>query len=240
MKYFSKYTIHYVIPVIGKDLDSIKNIIKEINSISEVDIIEIRLDYIEEINDDLLKSIRESTDKKIIATYRCDLDGGKLKSYSKERINYLISAVKCGFDIVDIEFNRIKLNKIKEFIFHIKSINKKIDVIVSYHNFKKNLKYGVVKNILKNICSVNPDLIKIAFRIDNRPNLKNFIRMMFDFKRKCKIPLSLIGLGKYSKISRLLATYFRQNLIFLSLKKELESAQGQINYKDYFEILNLL
>lgn len=241
MKTFLKSKNNFAIPVIGKDFTQIKQAIKEINKLKQINSIEVRLDYFEnEITDEVLKNIRSLTEKKLIATFRCELDGGRLKSYSPERINYLKQAVKNGFDIVDIEYNRIRKTKIKEIINEIKLINEDVSFIISVHEFQKNLKYGHVKLLIKNIKVLKPDLIKIVFCVDKTPNLKNFIKMMFDFKKGCKFPLSLIGLGKYSKLCRILSFYFKQNLIFLSLKEGQESAKGQLSYKDYFDILKLL
>ncbi|HOK39920.1 MAG TPA: type I 3-dehydroquinate dehydratase [bacterium] len=241
MKHFIKSRINFAIPVVAKNRSEIENQINIINTYKNISTIEIRLDYLEEeITDDLLKLVREKTEKRLIATYRCDLDSGKLKSYSTLRREYLLKAITNGFNIADIEFNRLRKTQISEFIEKVKTINKKAEIIISYHDFKKNLKYGKVKQIIKQIKLLKPNLIKIAFRIDNRPNLKNFVRMLFDFKRQSKIPISLIGLGKYSGLCRILAYYFKQNLIFLSLNEDLKSAPGQISYEKYFQIINEL
>lgn len=240
MSYLSKSNINYAVSVIGNNFTEIKIIISEIEKLEKINLIEIRLDKIDSLIDEkLLNNIRQLTSKKLIATFRCELDGGRLKSFSKERREYLIQAVQCGFDLVDIEYNRLRKTQINDFVDNVKSINKNCKIIISYHSFKQNLKYGVVKNIIKEMKRLcNPDLVKIAFRIDNRNNIKNFVRMMFDFKRMNNLSVGLIGLGKYSKLCRILATYFKQNLIFVSLKEGLESAKGQVSYEKYFEIIN--
>lgn len=239
MNFFSKSKINYTIPVVAEDFENVKQQILQINSIPQVSCIEIRLDKIlVPIDSNLLTQIRDITNKKLIATFRCDLDYGRLKSFSNERLNYLIMSAEAGFNVVDIEYNHLRKTKINEFTEKIKSINKEIKIILSYHSFDKNLKYGVVKNIIKNmkkLCS--PNLIKLAFRVDNRTNLNNFVKMLYDFKRMNNIPVTIIGLGKYSKLCRVLATFFKHNLIFLSLNDGLESAKGQISHDTYFDIL---
>jgi 3-dehydroquinate dehydratase type I len=242
MNFLSKSKTNFAIPVVAENFNDIKEQINEINQLENIDIIEIRLDKITEtIDENLLNLIRELTEKKLIATFRCELDKGRLKSFSKERINYLILSAKSGFDIIDFEYNRLRKTQINDYSEEIKKINQHCKIIISYHDFKKNIKYGVVKNIIKDMKKLcKPNLIKFAFRVDNRNNLKNFVRMLFDFKRMNNLPISLIGLGKYSKLCRVLAEYFNQNLIFLSLKTGLESAKGQLSYSNYFEIINVL
>ena len=75
--------------------------IRAIKGIVDPDLIELRLDYATEpLN---IKSLRDSTNKPLIATARVKSHGGLWRGNEEERLSLLLSAVRAGFDYIDVE-----------------------------------------------------------------------------------------------------------------------------------------
>jgi len=195
----------------------------------KADIVEIRLDYIENPN---IKEIIKNSKKPLIFTNRLFSKGGKKKQLEKERIDKLKEAIRLKADYIDIEYATDE-SIIKELIKNKKSTK----IIVSYHNFKETPKN--LAEIYKKIKSLKPAIIKITTFADNcNDNLKVF--ELLTLANKEKISLIAFCMGKKGKISRILATEFGSYLTFCSLKKGKESAPGQISIDEYKKIKEVL
>ena len=84
--------------------------IEAIRSLAKPDLIELRLDYATERLD--LEKLRESTSIPLIATARLLSHGGRWDLGEGERQRQLLSAVKVGFDYVDVEEDTVLLGEL--------------------------------------------------------------------------------------------------------------------------------
>ncbi len=188
---------------------------------SSADLIEIRLDYINDLSDEGLNEILAKKPLPLIATCRKKEDGGKYKGSEEERVEILKKCINASADYVDIE-----LSTNKESINEIIKNKKDSQVIVSYHNFKELP--ADLEEIYNQIKSTNCDILKIACMANSlRDNLKIFKLI----KKAKKENNNIIGLcmGEKGEISRVLNVAHGSYLTFGYLEKGKESAPGQIS-----------
>ncbi len=195
------------IPIVASNINEA---IKDMKKASRIaDLVELRLDFIKDINEKNLKRLLSNKTKKVIVTDR------------KKRLNLIEEAIKLKADFIDLDIS-IGRKTIKNII----SNKNKTKVIVSFHNFKKTNEKEIT-NIYKKIKRMNPGIIKIATFANSINN--NII--LFDLiKRAKKENKKIIALcmGEKGEISRILSPLLGAELTFGSLKKGKESALGQI------------
>ncbi len=183
--------------------------LKDMRMAKIADIIELRLDFIKDINEKNLKKLLSSTTKKVIVTDR------------KKRLNLLKEAIKLKADLIDLD-----ISTGEKIIKKIIQNKKKTKIIVSFHNFKKTNKKEISKKY-NQIKKLNPDIIKIV----TSANSINDNIVIFDLiKRAKKDNKKIIALcmGEKGQISRILSPLFGSMLTFGSLRQGKESAPGQI------------
>lgn len=181
---------------------------------NDVDIIELRLDYIsekEEAEVCLVKSLK-NTPKPIIVTNRPKREGGNYSGSEDDRLSLLQKAIELGANYVDIEFDSIK---------HI-SRRDSSKIIISHHNFKETPHN--INKIYADICQCKPDVAKIVtYAKDITDNLR-----IFELLKIANIPTISFCMGEFGHISRILTRKFGGLLTFASLTKGKESAPGQL------------
>jgi len=215
------------IPITAKTIDEAIIELKETEKL--VDLIELRIDYIKDIDQNKLKKLLENKNKKIIVTCRRKSLCGNFEGNEEDRINLLKSAIKLNSDFVDLEIDTDR-DVIKNIIEN--KGNSKI--IVSYHNFKETPDSEELNNIYNEIKKSNPDLIKIVtFAKSINDNFKIFELL------EGKENLISLCMGLRGQVSRILAPKYGSKITFTSLKENKESAAGQISIKEMKNVYNI-
>ncbi|MBI5325315.1 MAG: type I 3-dehydroquinate dehydratase [Ignavibacteriae bacterium] len=150
-----------------------------------------------------------------------------------ERFGILQSAITNGTTFIDIEHDFPSKYKNKL----IKSANDSgTNIILSYHNFEFTPDYMELSRI-GNLLSKEADIIKIVCQINKRKDMQNIFRLYKDFE-----PGKLItfGLGYEGKVTRFSSLLMGSPFTYVSIKKGMETSEGQYDYKEMTEILNKL
>ena len=183
--------------------DTTKNSIKALKQAEKIsDIIEVRIDFIKDINDKNLKGIIDACRKnttKIIITNRKKEEGGKFELGEDERVRLLKKAVDFGAEYVDIEMSTGKAQ-----IENLIRGKKGTKIICSYHNFTELPKN--IERIYDELKSVGADIIKISF---TGKSVKDNI-IAFNLISKAKkenISIIAIMMGEHGKLSRLMSGF---------------------------------
>jgi len=202
--------------VAEKNFESASNSIKKANG---ADLIELRLDYIEDFEVVKLKRLLKNCKNPVIVTNRKKGEGGFFKGGEKERIQILKKSIDSGADYIDIELSS-GINSVKELIKN----KKKSKIIVSYHDF-----YGDSADIIgkyNEIKKLKPDLIKIVTKAGSvTGNFKIFDLIKKADKENRKI--IAFCMGSYGEFGRILSIILGSRIIYASLSKGKESASGQ-------------
>jgi 3-dehydroquinate dehydratase / shikimate dehydrogenase len=186
----------------------------------KADMIEIRLDYLDKIeNKDILEIISKKT-LPIILTCRKKEEGGKFSGKEEARIEILKFCIESGADYIDIE-----LSSGKEIISDIIKNGNSTQIIVSYHNFK--CVPDDIEEVYGQIKETDCDIIKIACMAnDISDNL-----LIFKIAKKANAAgknIIALCMGEKGEISRILYMYNGCFLTYGILDKGKETAPGQL------------
>ncbi|MBN1157320.1 shikimate dehydrogenase [Candidatus Woesearchaeota archaeon] len=176
----------------------------------KAEMVELRIDYMKDINEMKLGQLLKNKKKKTIVTCRKE----NFRGTEKERTSLLKKALALGADFVDVE---IESKGIKIFI------NDQKKTIISYHDFKETPSLKELEKIHEKIKRLNPALIKIV-------TLANSINDNFRIFKLLEKKKNLVAfcMGQKGEISRILAPKFGSSITFASLERNKESAAGQL------------
>src|SRR3990170_3894705 len=206
------------IPIIANNLDDALHNMAEASVVA--DIIELRIDYIKDVD---LKRLLEKRTKPVIVTNRPDREGGKFDGSEEERIALLKLAIRLQADYVDIEHDSIQ-NIRRDTVHRVPT-----KIIVSYHNFCKTP--DDLTDIYKRLSQSGADIVKI---VTHANNITDNVRI-YQLLQQSQMPMISFCMGELGIISRILYKRFGSYLTFASLRTGKESAPGQISIH---ELLN--
>lgn len=95
------------------------------------DLLELRLDYLEDSSVDAVERLIAQYPGKVIATLRPAWEGGRYRGDEEERLETLARTARAGAAYVDLELNTRKLREAAE------RIRENCRLIVSWHNFRE-------------------------------------------------------------------------------------------------------
>ncbi len=184
-----------------------------VKAASEADMIELRLDLVNEPIK-AMKAVRLATTKPIIATNRLKTEGGMFQGSERERIELLLQAAPFA-DFVDIE---LLADLRDEFMAR---VNK--PVIVSYHDFLGMPNEDEMAIILENMKKTGAIYAKIAVTPKNlRDNLR-ILGLLLD----ADLPLCMIAMGNIGRHLRAVAPLYGSVLTYGFVAKS--TAPGQMS-----------
>ncbi len=211
----------------------VNSLVEKVNSLKDVDLIEIRADYLRKIDVETVKEMFRNIDNKIpkIFTLRSKKEGGYYNGEESERINIILEAINHA-EIIDIELSTNE-NYIKDVVRKCKDNN--CSLIISYHNFSETPKDEIIKDIINRERMLGADICKIATQIKTKMDIIRLARILLDENRN---DLCILGMGEYGKITRILFPYLGSVIVYAYYDKP--TAKGQIHYKDMKKIFKIL
>lgn len=201
--------------VMGKTL---KEFLENLNKIQKVsEFVELRVDYIENLSVENIKTIRENTYRENIFTCRSVGEGGNFSGSKEKLLEIIAVANNLEFNHIDIE--RPLLNEI--------NFNKKCKIIGSYHNFEKTPDYDELLEIYNSIDKYEKvDIVKIATMVLNERDNISLIQLLVNNENSI-----VLGMGEKGKIIRIAAPLVGGYLTFASVDDGV-SAPGQISLEE--------
>ncbi|MEN4017600.1 MAG: type I 3-dehydroquinate dehydratase [Methanobacterium sp.] len=188
------------------------------------DIIEFRIDALEDPDADEIQNIIAEINHPLIATNRVKSEGGFFNGSEEERISILIKAAKYA-DIVDIELQT-------ETELQEKVIKASKSTIVSYHNFKKTPSFRELLDVVAREKEIG-DIAKFAVMPNNNKDTLTVLKVLSEVSNTIGIAMGDIG-----KYTRLIAPIFGSPITFASIGNE--SAPGQLDIQTTKYILQKL
>lgn len=245
-----KYKICVAIPIKSADLNINKQILEDALDYNP-DLIELRFDYINEINlitNTFLKGMQSFIPVKIprIFTFRRKQEGGRYNLSIHERLLVLKHLIEVKPDYLDIEINSESevLSSIIDLAY-----NNEVNLIFSYHNFDKSLSYDETNEILtrfnqklKHEIHISPDkIIRSVFKIivtaqvfDDNVSVLNLCKKLSQQDKQ----FICFAMGEIGILSRILCVKFGSLWTYGSIEDK--TAPGQIKIEKMREIHQLL
>ncbi len=206
------------------------------------DIIELRIDFFEEVFDNerlsgLLKSVRQAIgDMALLLTFRTKREGGE-KEISPEKYMELIKlSIDSGMiDGADVEafFDDNILKDVSDY-----SKGKNVIIIGSNHDFEKTPEKSEIVRRLKIMEERGADIAKIAVMPKSKMDVAELITALCDADEMLDIPVAAISMGKLGAVSRIAGEVFGSCLTFGVADKA--SAPGQPEAEKLMAALELL
>jgi 3-dehydroquinate dehydratase / shikimate dehydrogenase len=187
------------------------------------DIIELRLDYLQDADLPLLLTNRP---RPVIITITPQEENGRFAGSDSERIALLEQAIDLGAEYIDCNLGWSALPRLQ-------SIKNKTRIIVSSHNYAETP--ADLNAIYREIAATGADIIKIA-TVANR--ISDNLRML-DLIRAADRDCIGICMGEKGEVSRILAPVYGALLTFASLDAGKESAPGQITAETMRSVYDL-
>jgi len=219
------------VPIPARNPQEIFSLIREAES-SGVNLIEVRLDYMREFspdNIDLLKDIVRVSSVPLIATNRHRGQGGVCTLSEEERIKVLLKAAETGFTYVDLELDTQSLHEI---VRRIKAYGAK--VIISHHIFTHTPPVRELETIVLRQVEAGADICKVVTMANS---IDDSVRcLVFTYEMSGKVNLVCFAMGEMGVLSRVLSPLFGAPFTYISLRRGLETAPGQITIHELRDI----
>ena len=210
-------------PILEKESESVISSAKKAIELG-ADILEFRVDALQNPNADEVKNVIKKINYPLIATNRFKNEGGFFNGSEDDRIEILIKAAKYA-DIVDIELKTG--NELRDEV-----IEASKSTIISYHDFDKTPSFDELMNVVKQEKEIG-DIAKFAVMPNNNKDTLTVLKVLSE------VPNTIgIAMGDIGKYTRLVAPIFGSPIIFASISKE--SAPGQLDIQTTRYILEKL
>ena len=193
------------------------------------DYAELRFDFMEPIRVPLALHLVRKDLKRCICTLRPKSEGGKFSGSEKDRISILKLIAEYNPYLLDVEFNTIKNNDLRQYLKRTKT-----NLLVSWHDFKKTPDENLLKKKLKQMSefSKNIKIVTTAKIIGDAMKVLSLYRNL-----PKNHSLIAFAMGDSGRMSRILCTQFGSPYTYVSLGKPI--APGQFSLDEIKSIFKL-
>lgn len=199
-------------PIVERESESVLKSAKKAINLG-ADILEFRIDAIENPDIDKIKQLIKEINYPLIATNRIQTEGGFFNGSEEERTSILQETAKY-VDIIDIEL-------CTDEYLRSKVIKASKSTIVSYHDFKKTPSFKELLSVVEKEKEIG-DIAKFAVMPQNRKDTLNVLKVLSEVQNT--IGISMGDMGKYTRV---VAPLFGSPITFASL--DTASAPGQLD-----------
>lgn len=179
----------------------------------EVDLFELRLDYLQEL--DLARLLSGRT-RPVIVTNRPVRQGGRWAGSEQLRIWFLRQAVQLGADYVDAEDDSVAELGPKG----------SSRLIISHHDLDRTPQD--LRPLYRRLAGLGADIVKVVTTARSIEDTLAVFRML----GSARMPAIGLAMGEAGVITRILAPRYGAFLTFASLERGKESAPGQLTVQD--------
>ena len=176
----------------------------------------------------LLDDLHEQVGLPIIATNRCQKEGGHWDGSEEARVELLMSALT-RVDAVDVELTAPLRNRVVDAA---RSLNKVL--IISSHDFKVTPPASVMTAILEQAMDAGADIAKLAVT----PNSTADTLALLTVTQEADFPVSTIAMGKLGSHTRVVAPIYGSVLTYGAVEDAVAPGQLRIDeLKHFMEML---
>jgi len=200
---------------------------------NQADLIEVRLDSLKK--HELLQTIRQCTEKPLIATNKNVAEHGKFVGTETERRKILLDAARSGFDYVDVDLSIPDINGFLEILQDVG-----VKTVVSFHDFEETPSLQRLSMVFERQIVFGADVCKIVTTAKHIEDNLTVLRFVSEAAKKAKVVC--FAMGELGKTSRLLSPAFGAFFTFASIDEKRKTAKGQLSIQEMrkaYEILGL-
>ena len=218
-----------------------EKIIQQIQELQNCDLIELRIDFYENIHDlkqvhELLLQVRQQTNLPLLLTYRSLKEGGHIQLSDQEYLSLVQTACQSGcIDIVDIELESGNM-----LVYQLVEIahQNHVKVLMSYHDFEKTPTVLEMKERLEKMEIMGADICKIAVMPFSYKDVIQLLNTTMEMSQRLTRPLVTMSMGKIGKITRIVGELVGSSITFASVGQS--SSPGQLTLEDMQTLLEVI
>lgn len=218
-----------------------EKIIQQIQQLQDCDLIELRIDFYENIHDlkqvhELLLQVRQQTNLPLLLTYRSLKEGGHIQLTDQEYLSLVQTACQSGcVDIVDIELESGNM-----LVYQLVEIahQNHVKVLMSYHDFEKTPTVMEMKERLEKMEIMGADICKIAVMPFSFKDVIQLLNTTMEMSQRLTKPLVTMSMGKIGKITRIVGELVGSSITFASVGQS--SAPGQLTLEEMQTLLEVI
>ena len=192
-----------------------------------VDLFEVRIDLIGSSWQGLVRHLG----KPWIACNRRAEEGGSWPGSESERIDALLSAIKLGANMVDLELSTPDVEKV------VKEIKGRVDCLLSYHDLKETPSLEKMRNIVRKQLAAGADICKLVTTARSFTDNIATLQLISEFPETRVVAFAMGDLGY---ISRVFCPLAGGDFTYASIEEGKESAPGQLTVMDLRKIYGML
>lgn len=208
---------------------------------SSCDLVEWRIDLFEGVKQDgvvasLSHEVRELLQKPLLITFRSELEGGDLALPVEEYyILYRNIILNGSVDLIDLE-----LTLPDYIILGLKNIAylNNVKIVMSSHDFNSTPHQNILLHKLKQMHLKGANIAKIAVMPTDAGDVLTLLSTSLAASKEIDIPIIMIAMGEFGKVSRFTGELFGSAATFASLTEG--SAPGQLPLHKVRELQDLL
>lgn len=187
---------------------------------SQADLLEFRLDLLQESSLEEIKKLKQATSLPVIFTLRPESQGGKFIGSENARLYCLEELLKAEPEFVDLEYTVSS-----EFVKKVRQTFPKTKIIVSYHNFEKTP--DNIAEILAEMQTLSGDYYKVAVMACSTLDTLR----LASFSKKAGKNVIAVSMGEKGQVGRILSPLLGNPWTYASLDESLSVAPGQLSLK---------
>jgi len=213
-----------IIPITAKTPASALKDISKANKLA--DLIELRLDCLNNPSSGNIKALVKKSKKPVIATCRFKGEGGEFRGTEIEKSALLEDAIQAGAKYVDLELSMHA--DLRDYLAGLGA-----RVILSHHDFEDTPLLSHLSNLFDRMQQQRPKAFAfkiVTFARDFEDNARTL--MLSQMAAAKKLNLISFCMGDLGKASRILAPAYGGFAFFGSLSEKKNSAPGQITVED--------
>jgi 3-dehydroquinate dehydratase type I len=214
------------IPIIAKNTE--EAVKKMALAEALVDMVEVRLDLMEAFD---LPEIVRAAKKPVLVTYRSEREGGKGDANPETQVEHILTAVREGADLVDVELSLPPEWRRKVF-----EVEGKTEIVISTHINHGTPTSNELERIFRDCTATGAPVVKIVTMAKNwEDNLR--VLELIPKAQAQGVKVIAFCMGPKGRISRILSHLMGGYVNFVTLEAGQESAAGQIPAMEMKEIL---
>jgi len=202
-----------------------RDALSDLPAASQADLLELRLDLIEDNPLSVLEAVKKVGRVPIIATVRWEAEGGEFKGTEGERLEQLIRASAFA-DYIDVELRCGLLGKLSEMVER--------PIIASYHNFSRTPTPEEMRSIMEEMRKRGAEIAKIAATPLRMQDNLEILQLLLE----ADMPLCAIAMGRLGRHLRVVAPLYGSVLTYGYVSHP--TAPGQMNISQLRQALDLL
>lgn len=199
--------------------------LSDLAAATQADLLELRLDLMEDDSLSILERVKKVARVPIIATVRWQAEGGEFKGSEGERLE-LLTRASAFADYIDVELRSGLLGTL------LKAVDRPI--IASYHDFSRTPPPEELRAILEEMESSGAKMAKIAATPHSLQDNLEMLQLLLE----ADMPLCVIAMGRLGRHLRAVAPLYGSVLTYGYVSQP--TAPGQMSIFQLRQVLELL